>query len=327
MTAEFPGLVLVTGANGFVGEQLCAHLATRGVRVRAAVRSGAAAPPAVAESSLVGALGPDTDWTSALSGVTAVVHLAAKAHVLDQPHDDGEYHRINAQGTKRLAEEAARAGVRRMVFLSSIKVYGEGRDNAFTAEETPVPVDVYGRSKLAGEKFLLSTAASTGLEPVIVRPPLVYGPRVRANFLRLMRWVDRGVPLPLGLLRNCRSLVSLQNLCELLTLALGHPAATARPLLVSDGRDVSTPALIRLIADSMAKPARLLPVPPMLLRAAGAMLGRGADVTRLCGSLTLDIRSTCDLLGWQPPQSMETAVGEAVDWYRHHGPGAARIRD
>jgi nucleoside-diphosphate-sugar epimerase len=307
--------VLVTGANGFVGQALCAHLAARGLRVRAAVRAGTKAPMQAAEASVVGALGSQTDWSHAMRGVSVVVHLAAKAHVLDLPEDDGEYHRINAEATRRLAEDAARAGVRRVVFLSSIKVYGEARDRPFTANEIPEPVDVYGRSKRAGEELLQSVSTSTGLEAVIVRPPLVYGPRVRANFLRLMQWVDREIPLPLGLVRNARSLVSLRNLCDFLARSLDHPNATRQPLLVSDGHDLSTPELIRRLAHAMDRRARLLPIPAFMLQVAGTLLGRGADVSRLCGSLTLDIRSTCELMGWTPPQTVDAGLREAVAWY------------
>jgi UDP-glucose 4-epimerase len=307
--------VLVTGANGFVGQRLCATLALRGFAVRAAVRSAVIASGSAVEYCNVGGLGPDTDWTQALEGVDAVVHLAAKAHVLDQPHDDGEYHRINAEGTRRLASAAQSMGVRRFVYLSSIKVYGEGRPQPFTAEETPQPSDVYGRSKLAGEHFVRDVARAGAMEFAIVRPPLVYGPEVRANFLRLLQWVDRELPLPLGAVRNARSLVALDNLCDLMALVLESPRAANGTWLVSDGEDVSTPELIRRMARAMRRGVRLISVPPVLLRAAGALVGRGGDVSRLCGSLTLDIGATRADLGWNPPVTPQVAIAEVVKWY------------
>lgn len=308
--------VLVTGANGFVGRHLCATLAQRGHHVRAALRMNAAAEAIAAnEVCQVGDLGPDTDWAHAVDGMEAVVHLAAKAHVLDQPHDDGEYHRINALGTRSLAQAAARAGVRRFVLLSSIKVYGEARERAFGVDEEPQPVDVYGKSKLSAELYLRDSAASTNMEAVIVRPPLVYGPRVRANFLRLMQWVDRRVPLPLGALRNSRSLVALDNLSDFLGHVLVHASAANNTWLVSDGEDVSTPELIRRMARTMNRRAYLLPVPPVLLRAAGKIVGRTEDVTRLCGSLTLDIAASRRTLGWNPVITQEEAIASTVRWY------------
>jgi len=308
--------VLVTGANGFVGRHLCAMLKQRGHYVRAALRSTVAdaAIPAN-EVCQVGDLGPETDWGRAVDGMDSVVHLAAKAHVLDQPHDDGEYHRINALGTRGLAQSASRGGIRRFVFLSSIKVYGEARDRAFRVDEEPQPVDVYGKSKLSAELYLRDSAASSNMEAVIVRPPLVYGPRVRANFLRLMQWVDRRVPLPLGAVHNSRSLVALDNLCDFLGHALEHPSAANNTWLVSDGDDVSTPELIRRIARAMKRRAYLLPVPPVLLRAAGKVVGRAEDVTRLCGSLTLDIASTRRTLGWNPLITQDVAIASTVRWY------------
>jgi nucleoside-diphosphate-sugar epimerase len=230
-------------------------------------------------------------------------------------HDDGEYHRINAAATRGLAAAAAHSGVRRFLFLSSIKVYGEGRDRPFSADERPVPSDVYGRSKLAAEEFVREIGSGTAIQTVIVRPPLVYGPGVRANFLRLMEFVDRGIPLPLAAVNNSRSLVALDNLCDLLAHALEHPAAAGGTWLVSDGEDVSTPALIRRIAAAMHRRARLLNVPPILLRRVAMLLGRGADVARLCDSLTLDIAATRSVLGWDPPVSQQDAIGGTVRWY------------
>jgi nucleoside-diphosphate-sugar epimerase len=320
MTPESRAIpVLVTGANGFVGRRLCELLARRGYAVRAALRPDATAPPGVTEIRRIADLGPGTEWAAAVAGVDAVIHLAAKAHVVDRPHDEGEYQRINGEGTRHLAQAAAAAGVRRFVYLSSIKVYGDHPDAAaFRLEDPPRPTDVYGRSKLAGETHLNDVAAASALQAVIVRPPLVYGPGVRANFLRMLRWVDRELPLPLGAVRNSRSLVALDNLCDFLAHSLVHPQA--RTWLVSDGEDVSTPELIRRLALAMQRRVRLVPVPPFVLRAAGAMTGRSADVTRLLGSLTLASAASHEAMGWQPPLSMSRALAETVRWYLDVGP-------
>jgi nucleoside-diphosphate-sugar epimerase len=203
------------------------------------------------------------------------------------------------------------------VYLSSIKVFGDhDRHTAFSLQDLPLPTDVYGRSKLLGERLLEEAAGPMRVS--IVRPPLVYGPEVRANFLRLMQWVDRELPLPLGSVRNCRSLVALDNLCDFLVRTAEHPRTGT--WLVTDGEDVSTPDLIRDIARAMEKRVRLLPVPPSLLRLAGGLVGRRADVLRLCGSLTLDSRTSCAALEWKPPLAREQGIALTVRWYRglHH---------
>jgi nucleoside-diphosphate-sugar epimerase len=287
-------------------------LAARGWRVRAGVRTSSVPPPAVDEVVTVGDLGPHTDWAAAVSGVDSVVHLAARAHILNRPHDADEYLQINGEGTGALARAAAAAHVRRFVYLSSIKVYGDhDRPLPFTLDDVPVPTDVYGHSKLAGERLLPQNAGS--MQTVVVRPPLIYGPEVRANFLRLMKWVDRQLPLPLGAVRNVRSLVALDNLCDFLGRALEHPQAGT--WLVSDAHDVSTPDLIREIAQAMGRKSRLLHVPPRLLRATGAMVGKGADVMRMCGSLSLDVSASRARLAWTPPLTFSKGIEVAVRWY------------
>jgi nucleoside-diphosphate-sugar epimerase len=308
--------VLVTGATGFVGSILCERLAGAGHVVRAALRSDRTVPDYIAQRVVTGDIAADADLTAALEGVTAVVHAAARTHVLrDSPDNAALYTHTNTRGTQRLAQAAAQAGVRRFVFVSSIKVNGEESGRAYTADDQPCPRDAYGTSKWLAEKALQEVAARTGLEAVIVRPPLVYGPGVRANFLRLMRWVDAGRPLPLGSIRNRRSLVSVWNLCDLLQLSLTHPAAPGRVWMVSDGEDLSTVELIRRIGTAMRRRVRLIPMPLGALRAAAVLMGRMGEIERLCGSLCVDIAATRRELGWAPPLPMSQGLARTVAWY------------
>lgn len=315
--------VLVTGATGFVGRALCETLARSGYRVRAALRSDRAVPASIAEKALVGEIGASTDWSAALDDVDFVIHAAARVHVMHDTAADLCFE-TNANGTRRLATAAAQAGVSRFVFLSSIKVNGEettGR--AYTATDVARPRDPYGQSKLAGEKFVQEIGASAAMETVIVRPPLVYGPGVKANFLRLLRWVDREYPLPFAAIRNSRSLVSLWNLCELLVLVTRHPAAANATWMVSDGEDLSTPELIRRLARAMQRRARLLAVPVGLLGVAGALTGRAPEVKRLCGSLTVAVDQTRARLGWSPGLSTDESLARTVAWYLAEQPSRA----
>lgn len=309
--------VLVTGATGFVGRTLCELLAREGYQVRAALRTDQALPPHVGEKALVGDLGGATDWTAAMTDVEFIVHAAARAHVLGDPRASApRYFETNASGTQRLAQAAARAGVRRLVFVSSVKVNGERSEGrAFGPEDAPAPEDAYGSSKWRGESLLAEVAAGSDLGFAIVRPPLVYGPGVRANFLRLLSWVDKGWPLPLGAVHNRRSLVSVWNLCDLLVRSLTHPAACGHVWMVSDGEDLSTAELIRRIAASMGKRVRLPYVPVAVLRAAGSLLGRAGEVERLCGSLFVDITQTRRALGWAPPVSVDESLARTIAWY------------
>jgi UDP-N-acetyl-alpha-D-quinovosamine dehydrogenase len=309
--------VLVTGGTGFVGRMLCGVLAQSDYVVRAALRGDRAWPDFISEKTLVGDITSTTDWSSALDGVDAVIHAAARVHVLhDTAASEDLYAEVNERGTMRLASAAAQAGVRRFIFLSSVKVNGEettGR--AYSATNEPHPCDAYGRSKWRGEKCLQEIGATTSMEAVIVRPPLVYGPGVKANFLRLLRWVDKERPLPLGAIDNSRSLVSVWNLCDLLAHLLKHSAAPGRTWMVSDGEDVSTPDLIRRIAHAMGRRARLLRVPASLLRLLGGLAGQGAEVARLCSSLQVDLTRTREELGWSPPVTVDEALARTVEWY------------
>lgn len=309
--------VLVTGAGGFVGKTLCPMLAQAGYVVRAAVRTDRPLPVGASENAVVGEIGAGTDWRRALQGVDLVVHLAARAHVSsDEPEGAAICLETNARGTQRLAIESGRSGVRRLVYLSTVKVNGEGiAGRAYSAEDLPRPCDAYGSSKWQGEEFLAAAAASSGMQAVVVRSPLVYGPGVRANFLRLLHWIDRERWLPFGAIRNQRSLVSVWNLCDLLARLLDHPTGSAQPWMVSDGQDVSTAELVQRIARAMGRRARLFPVPEALLRLAGVLLGKGVETQRLCNSLTVDIAATRQRLGWAPPLSMDEALVRTASWY------------
>lgn len=310
--------VLVTGATGFVGRVLCAHLAQRGYTVRAALRADGPLQEGIAEGCIVGEICGDTDWTKCLERVDVVVHAAGRAH-LPNAYGAGaeQYLAVNADGTRQLAEAAGRAGVRRLVFLSSIKVNGEHTTGpAFRAADRAAPHDAYARSKLRAEELLRGAGARSGMEVVVVRPPLVYGSGVRANFLRLLRWVDSGRPLPFGRVRNHRSLVSVWNLSSLVASLLEEPAAAGRLWLVSDGEDLSTAQLAARLARALGRPLQLWPVPVPLLRVCGALIGRGAEVARLCDSLTVDITDTRTLLRWTPPYTVDESLARTVAWYR-----------
>jgi nucleoside-diphosphate-sugar epimerase len=312
-------MILVTGGTGFLGGALLRRLAADRAYngVVAAVRRKAESLPEVVQQALVGDLLPATDWGLALQGVDAVVHCAARVHVM---HDDATdplqaYREVNVYGTLNLANQAAQAGVRRFVFVSSIKVNGEVSQpgQPFSADDVPSPLDPYGVSKLEAERGLREIEAQTGMEVVIVRPPLVYGPGVKANFASMMRWVARGMPLPLGAIHNARSFVALDNLVDLLVRCLKHPAAAGQIFLVSDGEDVSTTELLRCTAKAMGKKAFLLPVPAFVLELCATLLGKRAVAQRLCGSLQVDIAKTCRLLGWIPPLTLDQGLRKAVE--------------
>jgi nucleoside-diphosphate-sugar epimerase len=312
--------VLVTGAGGFLGRQLVHELARRGVGVRAVLRSAANAPQFAqgVSANPVGDLAALTRWDDLLRDVDCVFHLAARAHVLtDAGGKNADAYRINNElVTARLASAAAAAGVSRFVFVSSIKVFGEAdRGRSFTAEDEPRPEDPYGVSKLQAERAIIEACGGSRMSAAIVRPPLIYGPGVRANFLRLMRWVHRGVPLPLGAIDNRRSLVSSYNLVDFLCRCATHDLAGVATLLVSDGSDISTPQLIRLLADAMGRKPRLLPAPPALLRLAGRLTGRSDEFDRLLGSLTLDIAASSRRLAWSPLVSLHEGIRRTVADY------------
>lgn len=313
-------ITLVTGANGFVGSALCARLLRDGTAVRGAVRSLRSTPDGV-EAIAIGSLSSETDWTVALRSVDQVVHLAARVHVMNDKSTDplAEFRRVNVEGTANLARQAAAAGVRRFVYLSSIKVNGEftQEGHPFSADDAPAPEDPYGVSKHEAEQALRQIAVDTGMEVVIIRPPLVYGPGVKANFESMMRWLARGVPLPLAAVtQNRRSLVALDNLVDLIMVCLSRPAAANQTFLVSDGEDLSTAELLKRMRAAMGKPARLFYLPPVLLKLGAQLVKKPGIYQRLCGSLQLDITKTRRLLGWSPPVSVDEGLRRAAERFR-----------
>jgi nucleoside-diphosphate-sugar epimerase len=314
-------VILVTGATGFVGRAVVQRLLAedQSRRLAAAVRRDAPKLSDRVLQHVTGDLESSTDWSAALGDVSAVVHCAARVHVMADTAANPleEFRRVNVQGTLNLARQAAAAGVRRFVFVSSIKVNGEvtqlGRP--FTADDAPAPVDAYGVSKMEAEEGLRAIASQTGMEVVIIRPTLVYGPGVKANFAAMMRWLKRGVPLPLGVIHNQRSLVSLDNLVDLIVTCLTHPAAANQTFLASDGEDVSTTELLHRMGQAMGRPARLIPVPASWLKLAAAMVGKQDVAQRLCGSLQVDIEKTRRLLGWTPPLTLDQGLKKAAEGY------------
>ena len=316
--------VLVTGANGFVGTAVCRALLERGQMVRAAVRGDAARKGLHAvfpglHCTSVGEITPETEWTEAVAGCAGIVHLAARVHVMNDIATDplSEFRRVNRDATRRLVESAARAGVRRIVFVSTIKVNGEASTGSgFTEDDPPAPDDPYAVSKWEAEQAIAEVASASGMEYVILRPPLMYGPGVGANFLRVLRAVDRGDPVALGSVRNRRSLLYVGNLADVIVACLEHPAAAGRTYLVSDGEDVSTPELFRRVGAALKRPARLVNVPVLVLRLGASILGRGAEVSRVTGDLVVDASAIRRELGWQPRYTMQEGLEETVRWYR-----------
>lgn len=312
--------LLVTGATGFIGGAVLSRaVLDRTLKLRGAVRRNVPDLCAGVEPVLVGDLAPDTCWVQAVNGVDVVMHTAARVHLMHDSAIDplAEFRRINVAGTLNLARQAADAGVRRFIFISSIKVNGEltlpGRP--YTADDLPAPTDFYGISKYEAEQALLRLGRETGMGVVIIRPVLVYGPGVKANFLSMMRWLYKGIPLPLGAIDNKRSLVALDNLVDMMMICLHHPKAANQIFLVSDGEDVSTTVLLRRMAAALGRPARLIPVPTVILRAAARIIGKTDFAQRLSGSLQVDICKTRELLGWTPSVSVDDALKQTAQYF------------
>lgn len=306
--------VLVSGANGFVGRPLCAELFRQGQTVRAAVRLARAdnLPIENAETVSIGEINGETDWTDALLDIKVVVHLAARVHVMKDNAADplDELRKVNVEGAWNLARQACDAGVQRFIFISSIKVNGESTQlgRPYTLEDQPEPTDAYGISKREAEDALRQLADETDMEVVIIRPPLVYGPGVKANFHNMMHWLNKRVPLPLGAIHNKRSFVALDNLIDLIVTCIDHPAAANQTFLAGDGEDLSTTELLQRLGHALGKPAKLFSVPIWMLKTGAILLGKHDMAQRLCNSLQVDISKTCDLLGWHPPVSVDDAL-------------------
>lgn len=303
-------MILVTGSTGFVGSALCEALRARGTGVRAAVRGGAGDGEVN-----VGNLDGHTDWRAALVGCDTVIHLAARVHVMRDGDQDPlrAYREVNVDATLNLARQARAAGVQRFVFVSSVKVNGEATGSApYRASDVPHPVDPYGVSKFEAEQALRQFAGESGLEVVIVRPPLVYGPGVKANFRNLMKVVRFGVPLPFGRVGNYRSMVALDNLVDLLIVCSTHPNASGEIFMVSDGRDLNIAELVTMIAKAMHKKLWLVPIPAGWLTRAAGLLGKGAIADRLLGTLQVDITDTQAKLEWCPVVAPQAAIDKTV---------------
>jgi len=314
---------LVTGANGFIGRALLSGLVRGNLEARAAVRSRdnfrhddfiKHVPVYVVKD-----IGPATDWTEALDGVKSVVHLAARVHIMREDAKDplAEFRRVNTMGTIQLALQAAAAGVRRLIYVSTIKVNGEATfDRPFLEDDILRPSDPYAISKWEAEQALRRISTETGMEIVIVRPPLVYGPGVGGNFLTMLKWIERGVPLPLASVDNRRSLVGLDNLVSLLMECLSQPRAAGETFLVSDGEDLSTPDLLRRTALALGKSSLLFPCPVTLLHMAARLFSKGEACERLCGSLALDTGKAQRLLGWNAVSTVDAELQRTADWYQ-----------
>lgn len=306
--------VLVTGASGFIGRALVAELHARGRQVISAVR---AASSNRSNEVVVGEIGPQTDWSGIMRDVEVIVHAAGRAHVPREAANDvlSEFRRVNVEGSRRLALQAAEFGAKRIVFISSIGVMGNDTDGRapFSVDDVPAPKEHYAVSKLEAEIALRQVADQASIEVVVVRPPLVYGAMAPGNFARLLRLIRSGWPLPFGAVENCRSFVSLGNLVDLLVRCADMPIAAGQTFLAADGQDISTPELLRKLAAAMGQPIRLIPVPVSVLRLAGRVSGRRDELERLICSLRIDIRHTCETLDWIPPLDLEESLRRAVD--------------
>ncbi|MRI34314.1 nucleoside-diphosphate sugar epimerase [Endozoicomonas sp. OPT23] len=303
--------ILITGATGFVGKALLDQLLCNDqFEVSAALRSANSLD--YCKAHVVGDLNGETVWTEALTGQQVVIHTAARAHIMKDEVEDplAEYRQVNVEGTLNLARQAAMAGVKRFIFISSIKVNGEqtGNGQSFGADDLPSPGDAYGVSKWEAEQGLKKLAIETGIEVVIIRPPLVYGPGAKGNFSSMVKLVGSGVPLPLGAIHNQRSLVALDNLIDLIITCVDHPAATNQTFIAGDGQDLSTTDLLSSVSKAMGRPSRLVAVPSSLLMLGATILGKKAMAQRLLGSLQVDIAKTQSLLGWVPPLSVDEGL-------------------
>ena len=311
-------IVLITGATGFVGMALANKLSSGGYPVVAAVRRESAILVGDVESVKIGNISAQTDWQRELNKIDVVIHCAARAHIMNDRVADplAEFRKVNTAGTLNLAKQAAEAGVRRFVFISSIKVNGELTESIpFSSEDVFVPTDPYGLSKYEAEQGLLALAKETGMEVVIIRPTLVYGSGVKGNFASLLKWMKRGVPLPFGAIHNQRSLVALDNLVDFIIHCIDHPKAANEIFLISDGEDVSTTELLQKVAKAFDKRALLLPIPVSWMTLAAKLLGKTDVANRLFGSLQVDSSKARALLGWEPVITIDEQLKKIADAY------------
>jgi nucleoside-diphosphate-sugar epimerase len=319
--------ILVTGASGFIGRNICKTLSEYGRSVRGTVRNlNLISANTNIEYVSTGNINLNTNWKNILIDVDYIIHCVARVHVMKETKADLSemYHSVNVDGTKQLAEQAAEAGVKRIIFLSSIKVNGECTDNyhrdidlntykkIFTYSDIPNPIDSYALSKFQAEKMLGEISFQTGLEVTIVRLPLVYGYGVKGNLARLIKLVQSGIPLPLGIILNQRSMIGIDNLVDLLICCVDHPDAAGKIFLASDGKDLSTPELINLIANSMGRKARLFPFPIFLLKFAGSILGKKKEMDRLVGSLKIDSQYVQKVLNWRSPVTVSEGIRRMI---------------
>lgn len=301
--------IILTGASGFVGSRLFSQLEQRseyqvvGLSRRRTVGGGSSKLHAVGDLQ-------QADLSALLPGVDVFLHIAARAHIMKDEAADplAEYRRANVKGTLSLALQAAGSGVKRFVYISSIGVNGNTNTRPFCADSQPNAAEPYAQSKWEAEQGLMQLSVETGMEVVIIRPPLIYGPGAPGNFGSLVRWVEKGVPLPLGAIHNKRSLVGIDNLVDLIIRCIDHPAAANQVFLAGDGEDISTTELLRGVGEAMGKPARLIPVPAGMLRFGATLLGKKAMAQRLLGSLQVDISKTCELLDWKPPYTVQEGL-------------------
>ncbi|MDX2464380.1 MAG: SDR family oxidoreductase [Porticoccus sp.] len=313
--------ILVTGASGFVGQALVSLLSTKTrIRVCAAARSKLEDLPSNSRCVEVGDISSVTDWTDALRAMQIVVHTAARVHIMNDSAEDTltEFRKVNVEGTLNLARQAVEAGVRRFMFISSVKVNGERTytDTPFLADAIPRPMDAYGVSKYEAEVGLYRLAEETDMEIVVIRPPLVYGPRVKGNFASMVRILEKGIPLPFGAIHNKRSLVALDNLLDLIVTCIDHPDAANQTFLAGDGEDMSTTELLKRLGKALGKPARLIPLPGNLLTFVAVLLGKKSVAQRLYGSLQVDISKAREVLGWEPPITVDEGLRRAVEDFK-----------
>lgn len=310
-------MIVVTGANGFVGRALCDQLEAMRLTVLRLVRTSSSKCNDEIE---IGNVNAYTDWSAKLLGADTVIHCVARVHVMKEVVADplAEFRQVNVAGTLRLARQASEAGVRRFIFLSSIKVNGECTllGYPFAPDQIPAPSDPYGISKYEAEMGLKALSEETGMEVVIIRSPLIYGPGVKANFLSMMNWLHRGIPLPLGgVIKNRRSFVFIDNLTSMIFTCIHHPAAANQTFLISDDEDLSTSGLLEHMALALGKPSKLIAVPTALITFGAKLIGRPDISQRLCGSLQADIRKTKDLLGWSPPVSIDEGLRQTASHF------------